>query len=204
MPELKQFINSLHSNRSERDVEVPWAWGAINACKGTWLDVGYTWTEREYWSGVDFKGTKAIGLDIAPDLGGHSFDETIVADATTYDFPKVDLITCISTLEHIGTDVTRYAKNEYRRADPFALQQETVRRMRVADRLLVSVPFGMREDHGWFLQYDLEMVNDLNPTSVEFYRIDGSRAEPEELSDCLYRLGELRASAVALMEFNGH
>lgn len=204
MPELKEFINSLRKSHTERDIEVPWAWGAINGCIGTWLDVGYTWTEPDYWSGVDFKGEHSIGLDIAPDRGGHSFAETVIADATTYDFPEVDLITCISTLEHIGTDVSRYALKEYRRDDPFALQQEAVRRMRVAKRLLVSVPFGMAEDHGWFLQYDLAMVNQLDPSKAEFYRIDGTRAEPEELSNCLYNPNELRASAVALLEFNGH
>lgn len=200
---LKAWVNHLRKDHpTERSIEAPWAQTAINECKGTWLDVGFTWTEPDFWEGVHFTGKKSVGLDIAAPFRSHPFDETIMADVTEITFTeRFDLITCISTLEHIGCDVTRYQRGELRRADPGGLQRAVVEKLRNAsDKLLVSVPFGMFEDHGWFLQYDREMVERLNPTDVTYCDASGREDHPDRLAKCLYRTDELRASAVALLE----
>jgi hypothetical protein len=202
--DLRSWENRLHkSDHTERDIEAPWAQAAINDCAGSWLDVGYVWTDASYWKGVDFMGARCVGLDIAPPRSPHSFDVTIEADINTYKFTEhFDLVTCISTLEHIGCDNTRYKQAETRYAHPVSMQQAVVKKLREASsRLLVSVPFGMFEDHGWFLQYNQEMVEALDPTEVGYYRLGGQKVRPEQLAKNLYRTDELRASAVALMEF---
>lgn len=201
--DLRTWMDRLHKNKAtERDIEVPWAQAAINKCRGTWLDVGYARTEPEFWEDVHFTGERCVGLDFAIPDRPNPFDETIEADVTNYKFGSYDLITCISTLEHVGCDNTKYKAGEVRRENPIPLQQEVVRKLRDAgERVLASVPFGRFENHGWFVQYDLKMVEDLAPTEVAFYRLGGEKMEPAKLADCLYRVDELRAGAVALMEF---
>jgi hypothetical protein len=77
----------------------------------------------------------------------------------------------------------------------------------------VTVPYGVFEDHGWFLQYDAATVRRLSAVAEEtggtlraqrYYQLTpGSweRVAPEALSECTYRDAEWRASAVALLEF---
>lgn len=195
---MKAWVNRLHRTTTERSIEGPWAQKAINACRGTWLDLGFTWTEPDFWEGVNFKGTLSVGLDIAPPFRSHPFDETIMADVCEYGLVPFDLITCISTLEHIGCDNNRYKAGEYRRDDPVAIQRAVVEKLRRnADRLLVSVPFGRFQDHGWFIQYDRRMVEELEPTTVSFHGLDGQ----DSLDNCIYHTDEMRAAAVALLEW---
>ena len=131
--------------------------------------------------------------------------------------PPFDLITCISTLEHIGCDNTRYVSGFGRGAAPFKQQEQALTHLLSAltrrGRLLVTVPYGVFEDHGWFLQYDAASVRRLSAVAEEaggtlraqrYYRLapgGWERVPPEPLSECTYRDAEWRASAVALLEF---
>jgi len=66
-----------------------------------------------------------------------------------------DLVICISTIEHIGRDNTGYGLPGHTGASG---DVETIREIeRVLEpngRLLITVPFGRREEHSWFIQYD--------------------------------------------------
>jgi len=210
---------------TERDVEIPWAASAVAACFGLWLDVGYVHAEPRYWDAIVTPTWQrhlryGYGLDLVPPQGQDALPVHVVGDVVTYDFrplPRFDLITCISTLEHIGCDNTRYAPAASRDPAPPEQQERALRQLLAAltrrGRLLISVPYGAFEDHGWFLQYDAVMVHRLGTTarhagrrlvSERYYRLrrDGwERAGPAELTACTYRSDEWRASSVALLEF---
>jgi len=80
----------------------------------------------------------------------------------------------------------------------------------------VSVPFGAFQDHGWFLQYNQEMVGELVTTAKEaggrlwaerYYALEATgwhKRNPELLAGYGYSPGEHRATAVALLEFCRH
>ena len=210
---------------TERDVEIPWVASAVTSCLGLWLDVGYAHAEPRYWEATGMRTWRrhlryGYGLDLALPTGQDPLPAHIVGDVATYDLrhlPRFDLITCISTLEHIGCDNTRYVAGSDRDTAPFKRQLQAFRQLLSAltrrGRLLITVPYGAFEDHGWFLQYDAASVEQLSAVAEEtgrpvrsqcFYRLGPrawDRAEPGQLSECAYREAEWRASAVALLEF---
>jgi hypothetical protein len=213
------------STDSERAVEIPWVASAIASCFGLWLDVGYVYAEPRYWEAIptmDWRRLLRYGYGFDLTEPGHSdpLPMHVVGDVVDYDFgalPCFDLITCISTLEHVGCDNTNYHINAVRRNQPFTLQRRALHQLLSAltrrGRLLVSLPYGVFQDHGWFLQYDADMVQTLikmgaqagrQLTTELYYQLTDEgwrRVKPEGLETVKYRSEEGRAAAVVLLEF---
>jgi O-antigen chain-terminating methyltransferase len=106
------------------------------------------------------------GVDIASPVysTGTYYEQSITADITATGLPAAafDLIWCVSTLEHVGMDNSVYTENFVRRPgmDAEALS-EMIRLLAPGGMLLVTVPFGLYEDHGWFKNYDGTSWQDL-------------------------------------------
>lgn len=100
-----------------------------------------------------------------------------------------DCVISISSVEHVGMDNRSYGSSVPRAADPAAEMERAVsefrRVLRPAGRILISVPYGRPEDHGWFRQFGYEDVARLlealgGSASASFYRY---RADGWQLSD---------------------
>ncbi len=86
-------------------------------------------------------------------------------DATPFADGAFDLIWCISSLEHVGMDNSAYVEGRAaRRATPEAALSEMVRVLRPGGSLLITVPYGRFEDHGWFLNFDESRLQSLLDT----------------------------------------
>jgi SAM-dependent methyltransferase len=85
--------------------------------------------------------------------------------ALSYDDDRFDTVVSISTLEHVGMETALYGIESPRAADPtrelHRALSELVRVLAPGGMLLVTVPYGAAEDHGWFRQLDAHDVNDL-------------------------------------------
>jgi len=170
------------SGLDERAIEIPWALSRLGGARRV-LDLGSANAPATYLAALLTAGiAKLVLVDLAEtDLPGF-----VRADVRELPFPdsSFDLALCISTLEHVGRDNRVYGAAEEHTGGELAALQELGR---VARRILVTVPCGEEEDHGWFVQREPDAWNrlfleaGLDVDEEEVYAVgpDGWRAAPE-------------------------
>jgi SAM-dependent methyltransferase len=101
-----------------------------------------------------------------------------------------DTVVCLSTLEHVGMDNALYGVVQERADDPvLELSRavgELVRVTAPGGRILVTVPYGRREDHGRLRQFDLADVEALlaalgREPSITVFAYDGDGWQVSDL-----------------------
>jgi SAM-dependent methyltransferase len=137
----------------ERTIEIPWALGRARGAKRV-LDAGSAFAEPAYLAALVALGAEElVAVDLAPvEIPGI---RAVVADLRDLPFEDgtFDLALCISTIEHVGFDNTVYGIDAERDEDGIAKALGELRRVLAAGgRLVVTVPTGAREEHGWFVQ----------------------------------------------------
>ena len=197
---------------SERCVEIPWALSRFQG-EPRVLDVGYANAEPRYLEARDaLRIPFLVGLDLAavpqPRISGVAGDTL----APPFQPDAFDLILAISVIEHIGRDNPIYGGREQPEREFGDLEAVAglASLLRPGGRLLITLPFGRLEDHGWFLQYDLRRIQALvessgcEPTLAEYYAYGAGGwtgpVDPATLSQVEYRAGGFAASAVACVE----
>jgi SAM-dependent methyltransferase len=132
--------------------------------------------------GLLAKPRHIIGIDISPPTPKVLcvYDDFINKSIISSDIAaeSLDLIWCISALEHFGMDNSTYTDRfELSQEMDAQAVQEMVRLLAVNGRLLITVPYGKYEDHTWFRNYDAEHLwNLLHPVEgvtlkdVTFFR----------------------------------
>ena len=196
---------------SERCIELPWILLRFKGERRV-LDIGYANAEPRYVRARDALMIPfLVGLD--PAAASQSGLFCVAGDALAPPFRPgtFDLIFAISVIEHIGRDNSIYGLGEQATAELGDL--EAVRALasllQPGGRLLITVPFGRLQDHGWFVQYDLRRIQALvefsgcNLTLAEYYAYGPSGwtgpIDPAALSQVEYRTG-FAAGAVACLE----
>jgi SAM-dependent methyltransferase len=142
------------------------------------------------------------GIDIADPVYDTRplYEHTYKADITKTGLPDgcFDLIWCISTLEHVGMDNSGYTAS-FVTGNHMAAQaiREMVRLTAPGGHVLITVPYGKFEDHGWLMNIDKErwqsLLSLIRPQASvqEWYfhhtpETGWSRTEPEALSTVGY------------------
>lgn len=210
-------------NTTERFIEVPWCF-ARRGNAATVLDCGYANAEPDYLQSLVNLGIADLhGLDIAPpkhitvtlpDGSVRPLLKPVQSDMRDTPFlpDQFDLIFCISTIEHVGMDNERYArggKDQPSGCGDFEALRELCRITRPGGRLLLTVPFGTYENHGWFRQYDLARLVklcgscDFSVLEMQFFRYRNGWSEcfPGELATVGYQTGgAVNAAGLACIE----
>lgn len=187
----------------ERVIEYPWVIARLNQASGYLLDAGST-LNKAFILDLDLLQKKRVVImTLAPEgtlnrnnVSYHYGDlrKTIFTDGI------FDEIVCISTLEHIGMDNTQLytADKTFSEQDAQAYRlvvQEFRRLLKPGGQVLLTVPFGKYENHGWLQQFNYNMVCDITQvfeprlSSIMVYRYfaDGWQlSTPEECAECTY------------------
>lgn len=146
----------------ERVIEIPWVLAHYRGQPRV-VDLGSAHAESAYLAAlVEAVPREPLGVDlVAAEIPGM---RTLVGDARSLPLANgsVDVLFCVSTLEHVGADQTVYGAEAER--DPAGSQVALREIRRVLDRrgyALVTVPCGEPEEHGWFVQRDRKGWNRL-------------------------------------------
>jgi SAM-dependent methyltransferase len=185
----------------ERIVEYPWLFSRLQNHGEYLLDAGSTLNYRQFIRRPILAKKNLFILTLAPERRNY------VANGVSYIFGDLrdccfrdayfDTIVSISTIEHIGLDNTRryttdVSKKEMRPQDYLLAIAEFHRILKQGGKLLLSFPFGVRSNCGWYQVFDrtmvLELLERFHPSSYTAwyfrYHADGWRpATPEDCAD---------------------
>lgn len=188
----------------ERAVEYPWVISRLRPGQGRILDAGSTFNTPLILDRPEVSDRTLIiytlytdWITLRPNVSYLFGDlrETLFKDEL------FDSIVCISTLEHIGMglDIRKYSlQSPFPEADYDSHKQvlrEFYRLLRPGGQLLLTVPFGRYEDHGWLQQFDQKGVQafeaafggTLSTATYYRYQAEGwSLATPDECADAKY------------------
>jgi len=192
-------------NDSERCIEIPWALSLYTG-ESVVLDVGYTHAEDRYLSGLlSLHIPHLHGIDIVKKNTEGIIPHIMDIRKTTFPDNFFDMVFCLSTLEHIGRDVSRYthAAGEIQHDGDLEALREIVRITKNQGKIVLTVPYGREGDYGWFIQYNEGRLRRLVRSlpleiRIEEYFIFSAgwhRCDKHELDETGYQENHARAAA---------
>ncbi|NQT90531.1 MAG: class I SAM-dependent methyltransferase [Candidatus Omnitrophica bacterium] len=169
----------------ERCIEIPWLLSRLSSVSGHILDAGSGLSHNFIVEHPTVKGKEMHIIAFSPEGSFLRQKEVsfICADlrAIPIEDDYYDVIACISVLEHIGFDNTYFTHNEDSKEhhpDDFTLVVKELRRvLKPGGRLVITVPFGLYRDFGFFQQFDGKMLS----------RIAEAFGKTEQVSETFYR-----------------
>ena len=173
----------------ERIIEYPWLISKLPSKEGKLLDAGSVLNFDYILSLPVFEKKKIFISTLAPEK--HSFWKNSISYVfedmrnICYKDNFFDWIVCLSVIEHIGLDNTKfYTKN--RKKNEQALQSYVVvirelhRVLKPGGILYLSVPFGKHRNYGWLQTFNSEMVDGvLDAFSPSSYTEHHFRYDPD-------------------------
>jgi SAM-dependent methyltransferase len=186
----------------ERVVEYPWLFAA--ELRGRMLDAGSTLNHPELLDRLAPRIRSLAIATLAPEAAASTQHgiSYVYADLRELPFEDgwFDTVACLSTLEHIGMDNAVYGVEESRAPDPDAELERAVAELRrvlaPGGLLLVTVPYGVAEDFGWFRQLDAAGIQRLarslgaderDLTVFAYHRRGWQRSDLREAAGARYR-----------------
>src|SRR5262249_11108077 len=146
----------------ERCIEYPWLLAHLSERAEVLLDAGSALNHELILDQPTLRSKVIHIVTLAPEgrcfwKRGISYVFHDLRDIPTRD-DYYDVAACISTLEHVGCDNTRFTSSDRHREDSpeaFTLAMRELRRvLKPGGSVFVSVPFGVRRHFGMFQQFD--------------------------------------------------
>ena len=162
MPWLAEKLFKLSAD--ERFIEYPYVHAVIGlGRKQKILDVGCCGSQLPVE--LASMGHEVYGIDVLEYPLEHPNLTSVQGDICRAPFPdgSFDVVTAISTLEHIGMNNTAFYSEdkrwqEFKPDDYPQVIREFRRLLRPGGRLFITVPYGRYKNHDWLQQFDDRMV----------------------------------------------
>jgi SAM-dependent methyltransferase len=183
----------------ERAVEYPWVLSRIPSDDSVnFLDAGSALNYKDILEHKNLKNKKITIVNLNPEENcfWHKEISYLFSDIRNLPFKDncFDLITCVSSLEHVGMDNAIYSDNQkYREKEVFDFEKavlELKRVLRPGGKVLITVPFGKYENFGWFQQFDAKLVNRISDVfepqkkKVDYYKYTKSGWDVSSEESC--------------------
>ncbi len=151
----------------ERIVEYPWVLARLPQGDGLVVDAGSTFNKAALLATPQLRQRRILVYTLETDWITYDprlsyifgdLRQMLLRDACA------EALVCISTLEHVGFTyeyATYSRRNPWPQAQPQSYMdavREFRRVLRPGGRLLLTVPYGAYEDHGWLQQFDAPMI----------------------------------------------
>lgn len=153
----------MNIHHGERIVEVPWFEKQLQTYKGSILDIGSAGTDL-----TEIRRQKRYIVRVDRLFSAKSSDkyEVIIPNdilkLTLKDLGLFDIVSLISTLEHVGLDAYGFKD---RKDDPWKEQIKALLHcssfITEGGVVVLTLPYGKEEDGGWYLVYDRMRLSNL-------------------------------------------
>lgn len=173
----------------ERIIEYPWLFSRLPITEGRLLDAGSVLNFDYILSLQALQKKKIFISTLAPEK--KSFWKQSVSYIyedmrdICYKDNYFDWVVCLSVIEHIGLDNTKFytnnlAKNEQTLESYLVVIRELHRILKPGGILYCSIPFGINVNYGWLQTFDSNMVDAiLNTFSPASYTEHHFRYDPD-------------------------
>ena len=164
------MITTDDPDLAARAVEIPWVLARLAHRTGWLLDAGSSLNHEFVLRAPVLANMRITIVTLAPEAQCHwrlgiSY---VFGDLRDLDFRdgRFDAIVCISTIEHVAMDNWMYA-GAADMAQPgdtkeFLLAVKELKRvLKPGGLLYIAFPFGRYENHGWFQQFDSQLMDTL-------------------------------------------
>ncbi len=183
----------------ERVVEYPWVISKLKADDKTVFDAGSALNFPFVLESMIMNERKFVICTLSPEeeyFKSHRVSylyndlrSTMMKDAS------FDVVTCISTIEHVGLDNTRLYSGdtqylEEKFDDYLKVIVEMKRLLKPGGKLLLTVPYGKYQNFGWLQQFNRQMVESVIKTfdgsnsSVDYFRYENDGWHFSERKKC--------------------
>jgi len=185
----------------ERSVEYPWVFTMLPSTPGKMLDAGSALNHRFLLDLKPLKNAQLTVMTLAPEKRcfWQRSISYVFGDLRKTDFADnvFDVVTSISTIEHIGLDNTLLYTGDSSKKESDSLGfvpavMEFKRILKPGGLCLITVPYGRRTIESWYQVFDAELVKHIisafNPNSytIEYfsYKTEGwQRCEAEDIAE---------------------
>lgn len=173
---IKDFNNKILKNfglrLDERIVEYPWIFSYLSDKEGMLLDAGSTFNFEYIVNHPVVSKKQLMIFTFYPETNNYSSKRIsyIYGDLRNIPFKDglFDEIVCQSTLEHIDMDNSLYGYQIDNSSSKIGKSHEYVkavselyRLLKTQGVLLITIPYGKYENHGFFQQFDRTMIERL-------------------------------------------
>lgn len=166
----EEFMRIYSESKSERLIEYPLIFSAIPQERKKILDVGCRYSMFPVQ--LASMGHDVYGIDLYEYRRKHPNFRFIKGDIINYRVEAFDIITAVSTIEHVGLPLA-YGKGQSKKDGDTLAVKNIYKSLRKEGIFLMTIPYGKAIDTSWYRVYNhiklKELLVDFKKVKISLY-----------------------------------